>query len=52
MVKSGTATENSDYTLGSTVLIPAGNQSASITLLAISDTPLDELDETVVIDVA
>jgi hypothetical protein len=47
---SGTATIATDYTLGTTITIPAGNTSASITLAAVND-PTDEADETVIIDI-
>ena len=48
--KTGTAIETSDYTLLGTIMIPAGSQSASVTLTAVVDT-LDENNETVVIDI-
>jgi carbon monoxide dehydrogenase subunit G len=48
---SGTATLTSDYTRsGASILIPAGSLSGSITLTAVQDA-LDELDETVVVDI-
>ncbi|MBI3358334.1 MAG: hypothetical protein HY037_01925, partial [Nitrospirae bacterium] len=51
LAKSGTATEDSDYTLGKTIKIPAGTLESSITLTALGDT-LIEPNETVVIDIA
>lgn len=49
---SGTATQNTDYTLGATTLtIYAGQTSASTTLSCTSDV-LDEDDETVIIDIS
>ena len=48
---SGTATLTSDYTATPTsITIPAGSTSGSITLTAVPDT-LDESDETIVVDV-
>jgi hypothetical protein len=47
---TGTATITTDYTLGTTISIPAGSTSASITLASISDV-LDEPNETVIIDI-
>jgi hypothetical protein len=48
---SGTATVTTDYTLATSIIIPAGSTSASITLSSVSDA-LDETDETVVIDIS
>src|SRR4029079_19816900 len=48
---SGTATLTSDYTRSATsIQIPAGNLSGSITLTAVQD-PLDEPEETIVVDI-
>jgi len=47
---TGTATLTSDYTLGTTITIPAGSTSASITLASVNDA-LDENDETIIIDI-
>jgi len=47
---SGTATVTSDYTLGTSIVIPAGSTSASITLASVSDL-LYEGNETVIIDI-
>lgn len=48
---SGTATENTDYTIGSTQLvIPAGQLSASTQATALADEVADD-DETIVVDV-
>jgi hypothetical protein len=48
---SGTATVTSDYTLATSISIPAGNTSASITLTAVQDASY-EGNETVIIDIA
>lgn len=48
---SGTATVSSDYTLATSITIPAGSTSASITLSAVGDL-LDEADETVIVDIS
>lgn len=48
---TGTATLSNDYTLATSVSIPAGNTSASITLTAVNDV-FDESNETVIIDIA
>ena len=48
---TGTATYSSDYTrTGTTITIPAGSISRSITLTAVQDT-LREPDETVIVDI-
>ncbi|MGH9458726.1 MAG: Calx-beta domain-containing protein [Thermoanaerobaculia bacterium] len=48
----GTATVTSDYTRsGASIVIPAGSISGSITLSAVDDA-VDELDETIVVDIA
>jgi hypothetical protein len=47
---SGTATTTTDYTLATTITIPAGSSSASITLAAVDDV-VDEPAETVIIDI-
>jgi hypothetical protein len=49
LAKTGSATETADYTLNATVTIPVGTFSASVTLVAVNDAPLDEADETVTI---
>jgi Calx-beta domain/IPT/TIG domain len=51
LLLTGTATLSTDYTLSSSIIIPAGSLSASITLSSISDA-LDENDETVIIDIS
>jgi len=48
--KTGTATENEDYTLGSTIIIPAGEVSKSIMLAVLADA-MNESDETVIINI-
>jgi Calx-beta domain/Matrixin/IPT/TIG domain len=48
---SGTAITTTDYTLATSITIPAGSTSASITLSSVSDA-LDEMDETVIIDIS
>jgi hypothetical protein len=48
---SGTATVNTDYTLGTSISISAGSLSANITLTGVDDA-IDELDETVIIDIS
>src|SRR5438477_1556417 len=49
---SGTATLTSDYTRsGTSIVIPPGSTNGSITLTAIQDA-LDEVDETIVVDIA
>jgi len=49
---SGTATVTSDYTRSNTqIVIPAGQLNASITITAVQDA-LDELNETVIVDIA
>src|SRR5207253_2161495 len=49
---SGTATLANDYTRSATsILIPPGSTSGSITLAAVADT-LNETDETIVVDIA
>ncbi|HEV7765412.1 MAG TPA: Calx-beta domain-containing protein [Thermoanaerobaculia bacterium] len=49
---SGTATLTSDYTRsGTSIVIPALSSSGSITLTAVQDV-LDELDETVIVDIS
>jgi hypothetical protein len=51
LTKSGTAIEGTDYTMAtSTIVIPAGSPSASITISAKADV-IDELDETVIIEI-
>ena len=46
----GTATLTSDYTRsGTSITIPAGSASGTVTLTAVQDT-LDEVDEIVVVD--
>ena len=48
---SGTATLTDDYTRsGTTITIPAGSTTGSITLTAVQDT-IDESDETIIVDV-
>ena len=48
---SGTATNAADYTRsGTSIVIPAGSTTGSITLTGVDDT-LDEADETVVVDI-
>jgi len=49
---TGTATTTLDYTLPLIITIPAGISSGSVTLAAVNDDPLDENDETVIIDMA
>jgi hypothetical protein len=51
LAKSGTATDVTDYSLNSSITIPAGSSSASINLTAVQDA-MDENDETVIIDMA
>src|SRR5207244_9586514 len=49
---SGSATLTSDYTRsGSSIVIPPGSTSGSITLTAVDDA-LDEVDETIVVDIS
>jgi hypothetical protein len=48
---SGTATVTSDYTLGTSITIPAGSLSSSITLSSVSDTKY-EGNETVIADIS
>ena len=49
---SGTATANSDYTSsGAVITIPAGNTTGSVILTGVDD-PVDELNETIVVDIA
>jgi hypothetical protein len=48
---SGTATVTSDYTLPTSIVVPAGSTSASITLASVSDV-LYEGNETVIIDIS
>src|SRR5207249_2321673 len=49
---SGTATLTNDYTAsGTSILIPPGSTSGSITLAAVQDS-IDELDETIVVDIS
>src|SRR5438477_442009 len=49
---SGTATLTSDYTRsGTSIVIPPGSTTGAITLTAVQDT-LDEVDETVVVDIS
>ena len=48
---SGTATNVSDYTCSDTIVILAGSLSNTVTLTAVQDT-LDELDETIVVDIS
>ncbi len=48
---SGTAVVNTDYTIPSSIIVPAGNLSASITLTSVSDAT-DENDETVIADIS
>jgi hypothetical protein len=51
LAKSGTATDVTDYTLSSTTItIAAGSTTGSATVTAVNDA-LDELDETVIIDI-
>ena len=48
---SGTATNGADYTRsGTSIVIPAGSTTGSITLTGVDDA-LDEADETVVVDI-
>jgi hypothetical protein len=51
LTKSGTATNNTDYTLTDSITIPAGSTSASINLTSINDA-ITEGDETVIIDIS
>jgi hypothetical protein len=51
LASSGTATVTSDYTLATSIAIPAGSTSASINLTAVQDV-LVEGDETVIIDIS
>ncbi len=51
LTKSGTAMENSDYTLDNTISIPIGSLQNSIVLTVFTDT-LAEMDETIVIDIS
>ena len=49
---SGTATLTSDYTRsGSSIVIPAGSTAGAITLVAVQDS-LDEVDETIMVDIS
>src|SRR5439155_237922 len=49
---SGTATLGSDYTnSGTSIVIPSGSTNGTITLTAVQDT-LDEVDETVIVDIS
>src|SRR6185295_14864048 len=49
---SGTATLTSDYTRsGTSIVIPPGGTTGTITLTAVQD-PLDEDDETIVVDIS
>jgi hypothetical protein len=49
---TGTATNATDYTISATtILIPAGSLSDSVTVTAVQDA-LDEPDETVIVDIA
>src|SRR5256712_3532221 len=49
---SGTATPGSDYTdSGASIVIPSGSTNGTITLTAVQDT-LDEVDETVIVDIS
>jgi hypothetical protein len=48
---TGPATENTDYTLAKTIIIPAESLSASVTLSAVKDV-LDEADEKVIISIS
>lgn len=47
---SGTATFNTDYTVPTSITIPAGSTSASVTISATNDSR-DENDETVIVDI-
>ena len=50
LANSGTATDVSDYTLSSTITIPPGSTTGSVTLVAVDESPaLDEVDETVIL---
>lgn len=48
---SGTATSSGDYTLATSITIPAGSTSASITLSSIDDA-VNEGNETVIVDIS
>ena len=49
---SGTATLTTDYTRsGTSIIVPAGSTSGSMTLTAAQDT-LDENDETIIVDIS
>src|SRR5213075_604032 len=49
---SGTATLTTDYTRsGTSIVIPPGSTTGSITLTAVQDA-LDEVDETIVVDIS
>src|SRR5438477_2018336 len=49
---SGTATLTSDYTRsGTSIVIPPGSTTGTITLSAVQDT-LDEVDETIIVDIS
>src|SRR2546428_12572065 len=49
---SGTATLTTDYTRsGTSIIIPPGSTTGSITLTAVQDA-LDEVDETIVVDIS
>src|SRR5439155_10643262 len=49
---SGTATLTSDYTpSGTSIVIPPGNTTGSITLTAVQDS-IDEVDETIIVDIS
>src|SRR5205823_1627632 len=49
---SGTATLTTDYTTSATsIVIPPGSTTGSITLTAVQDS-LDEVDETIVVDIS
>src|SRR5439155_11580016 len=49
---SGTATLTSDYTpSGTSIVIPPGNTTGSITVTAVQDS-IDEMDETIIVDLS